>query len=136
MSRFDENNRKVIAEFRENGGVVQGGRSLLILHSTGVKSGKEYLSPLMCLPEGDGYMIIASAGGQPEHPAWYHHLKAKPQTVIEVGPETLTVAARETTGEEHDALYARMVESYPFFAEYQQKAERMIPLFVLEPVGE
>lgn len=136
MSKWDETNRKVIAEFRANNGMIGGhyeGWPMLILHTTGAKSGREHLTPLVYLPDGERMVIIASAGAQPMHPAWYHNLVATPDVTVEVGSETITATARVATGDERDALYARQAERFPFFAGYEKKATRKIPVIVLEP---
>ncbi len=137
MSKWDKTNAKVIAEFRANGGKVGGnheGWPMLILHTTGARSGKEHLSPLVYLPDDDRMVIIASAGAQPKHPDWYHNLVANPNVTVEVGTDTIAVTAREAHGEERDTLYARQAARFPFFAEYERKTSRTIPVIVLEPV--
>jgi deazaflavin-dependent oxidoreductase (nitroreductase family) len=78
-------------------------------------------------------VIIASAGAQPRHPAWYHNLVAHPEVTVEVGPETIAATARQAHGEERDDLYARQAARFPFFAEYERKTARRIPVIVLEP---
>lgn len=140
MSRWDDTNAKVIAEFRANGGKVGGnyeGWPMLILHTMGAKSGREHLSPLVYLPDDGGaggrMVIIASAGAQPKHPDWYHNLVAHPDVTVEVGLETIAAIAREVHGEERDDLYARQAAKFPFFAEYERKTARRIPVIVLEP---
>ena len=129
-------NTKVIEEFRANDGEVGGPLahlSLLLLHHTGAKSGTERVNPLAYLKDGDRYVIFASKAGAPDHPAWYHNLRANPETTIEIGTETLPVLATEAGGEERDRLYAAMVAATPQFAEYQQQTERRIPVVVLTP---
>ena len=136
MTRWDDTNAKVIAEFRANGGRGGGhyeGWPMLILHTTGAKSGREHLSPLVYLPDGERMVIIASAGAQPRHPDWYHNLVAHPDVTVEVGSETIPATAREAQGEERDDLYARQAARFPFFAEYERKTARRIPVIVLEP---
>jgi len=140
MSKWDDTNAKVIAEFRANGGRVGGhyeGWPMLILHTTGARSGREHLSPLVYLPDDSGadgrMVIIASAGAQPGHPDWYHNLVAHPNVTIEVGSETIAATAREAQGEERDDLYTRQAARFPFFAEYERKTARRIPVIVLEP---
>lgn len=126
----------VIDEFRANGGVVGGmfeGRDLLLLHHRGARTGAERVSPLAYVPDDGRYVIIASKGGAPDNPAWYHNLKANPRARIEVGDETLEVTAHEATGPERDRLYAQMVRRAPAFAEYENKTERIIPVIVLVP---
>ncbi len=137
MSKWDKTNTRVIAEFRANGGKVGGnyeGWPMLILHTTGARSGKEHLSPLVYLPDDDRMVIIASAGAQAMHPDWYHNLIANPNVTVEVGTDTIAVTAREAHGEERDTLYARQAARFPFFAEYERKTSRTIPVIVLEPV--
>ncbi len=129
-------NEQVINEFRENRGSVSGvfeGRKLLLLHHAGAKSGQERVAPLMYLPHDEEYVIFASKAGAPQNPAWYHNLKANPDTSIEVGGRSLQVHAREADGEERESLLASMVEAAPQFGEYQQKTTRKIPVIVLTP---
>lgn len=136
MSKWDKTNTKVIAEFRANNGLVGGhykGWPMLILHTTGAKSGKAHEIPLVYLPDGELMAIIASAGAQSMHPARYHNLVANPAVTVEVGSDTISATARVATGEERDTLYARQAERFPFFAGYERKTSRKIPVIVLEP---
>ena len=129
-------NAQIIEEFRANAGRVGGpfeGTTLLLLHHTGAKSGTERINPLAYLKDGERYVVFASKAGAPTNPAWYHNLKAHPDTEIEVGGRTLAVHAREAHGEERDRLYAQQVAVAPQFAEYQQKTSRRIPVIVLQP---
>ncbi len=132
------NNDSVIEEFRNNNGKVGGyfaGMELLLLHTIGAKSGKEYVNPLAYTTDGDDIVIIASKGGAPTNPDWYYNLTTHPETTIEVGNETYRVVAREATGEERDRLYAAQAEKYPGFKDYVTKAgDRIIPVFVLQKV--
>jgi deazaflavin-dependent oxidoreductase (nitroreductase family) len=131
-------NTQVISEFRDNAGQVGGmfeGRTMLLLHHTGAKSGAERVAPLVYLPDGDRYVIFASKGGAPENPAWYHNLKAKPETKIEVGDESVEVEVQEASGDERDRLYEAQVAVMPQFAEYAEKTDRQIPVLVLTPKG-
>lgn len=128
-------NSKIIEEFRANGGKVGGpfaGGTLLLLTTTGAKSGKQRVTPLAYLPSGERYVIFASKAGAPTNPDWYHNLVAHPQVTLEVGTEQFDATAVEVTGEERDQLYARMVERAPGFADYQQKTTRKIPVIALE----
>lgn len=128
-------NDKVIEEFHASAGKVGGwfaGMELLLLHVTGAKSGKEYVKPLVYTKDGENFVVIASKGGAPEHPAWYYNLVAHPETTVEVGTETFKVRAREAIDEERDKLYAAQAEKYPNFSEYAAKTDRVIPVFVLE----
>jgi len=134
MSEF---NKKVIKEFRENAGIVGGffdGRTLLLLHNTGIKSGKTYVTPLICYPLDEGaYVIVASAGGSDKHPHWYHNIVANPDVTIEVGTETLDVVAIDTEEPERTQLYEMMETIGDFFTEYKHKAQRVIPVIKLLP---
>ena len=128
-------NDAVIAEFRANEGKVgQGfaGSPLLLLTSTGAKSGEKRTTPMMYLADGDRWLVFASYAGAPNNPAWYHNLVAHPDAVIEVGSETVEVTAVVLKGDERDRLYAKQSELYPGFAEYQEKTSRVIPVVALE----
>jgi deazaflavin-dependent oxidoreductase (nitroreductase family) len=138
MSEMDFNdfNAKIIEEFRANDGKVGGpfeGAPMLILHTTGAKSGKERVSPLVFQPNGDRWVIFASKGGAPTHPDWYHNLVAHPDGVsIEVGTDTVDVVATVAEGDEHDQLWEAQKAAAPGFAEYEAKAEgRRIPVVIL-----
>ncbi len=129
-------NAQIIEEFHSNEGRVGGmfeGMPLLLLHHTGAKSGKSRINPLAYQDDGGRYVIFASKGGAPEHPAWYHNLKANPNITIEVGSEEIDVIASEASGEERERLFRTQAERIPQFAEYEQKTERMIPVMILTP---
>ncbi|HEY1776375.1 MAG TPA: nitroreductase family deazaflavin-dependent oxidoreductase [Solirubrobacteraceae bacterium] len=129
-------NAAVIAEFRANDGRVGGrfeGNTLLLLHHRGAKSGRDYINPLVYLPDGDRYVIFASKAGAPNHPGWYHNVVADPNITIEVGGETLEATASVAQGAERDRLYDRQTAIMPRFAEYQASTERVIPAVVLTP---
>jgi deazaflavin-dependent oxidoreductase (nitroreductase family) len=133
-----EYNAKVIDEFRANGGRVGGtweGTPLLVLHHTGAKSGVNRVNPVAYLPDNQRYLIWAANGGAPNNPGWFHNLKAHPNTRIEVGSETIRVAAEEATGSEREVLFAKAAERYPQLRELAQKAPRVIPVVVLTPRG-
>ncbi|WP_193613590.1 nitroreductase family deazaflavin-dependent oxidoreductase [Nocardioides lijunqiniae] len=135
MSDFND---QVIAEFRANHGQVGGpfeGAPLLLLHSTGARSGQERVSPMMYLPEGERYVVFASKAGADDHPDWYHNLKAHPDARIEVGDDEVAVRAVEVTGVERDRLYAQQAELFPGFKEYEAKTSRVIPVVALVPAG-
>jgi deazaflavin-dependent oxidoreductase (nitroreductase family) len=128
-------NRRMIEEFRANKGKVGGmweGRPLLLLTTTGAKSGQRHTNPTMYLPDGDRLLIFASKSGAPTNPDWYHNLLAHPQVTIEVGTETYEATATPLTGEERDRLYAKQAGLYPQFADYQTKSTRKIPVIALE----
>jgi deazaflavin-dependent oxidoreductase (nitroreductase family) len=128
-------NRQVIEEFRTNGGKVGGqfeGAPLLLLTTTGAKSGQRRTSPMMYLPDGDRMLVFASKGGAPTHPDWYHNLVAHQEATVEVGTETFDVTAVVLTGEERDRLYAKQAKLYPGFASYQARTTRQIPVVALK----
>ena len=129
-------NAKIIEEFRANEGRVGGmfeGMPLLLLHHTGAKSGTPRVNPLAYQADDGRFVVFASKGGAPTHPAWYHNLKANAQTTIEVGTETIEVTASEATGEERKRLFRTQVERVPQFGEYERRAQRVIPVMVLTP---
>jgi deazaflavin-dependent oxidoreductase (nitroreductase family) len=131
--------KTLITDFRANRGHVTSGpfagRPVLLLTTTGAKSGQPRLAPLVYSRDGDGYVIVASKGGAPTHPAWYHNLLAHPLVTVEVGSETFTARARVTEGAERDRLFAERVAASPNFAEYQRRTARVIPVVVLECLG-
>ena len=136
MTDFNEFNRKIIAELRENGGVVGPpfeGAPMILVNHRGAKSGKAYTSPLVYTRDGDNYVIIASKGGAPEDPQWFHNLVANPDITVEVGTETVPVRARVAEGDERDRLYQAQADAMPNFAEYAKATDRVIPVVVLEP---
>ncbi len=131
-------NQKIIEEFRANQGKVGGqfdGTALLILTSTGAKSGEPRESPLVYRPEGDDLVIFASKGGAPTNPDWLHNLRAHPEASVEVGTETKQVVAREAQADERARIWEAHKVEYPGFADYEAKTDRMIPVVVLEVVG-
>jgi deazaflavin-dependent oxidoreductase (nitroreductase family) len=131
-------NQQVIEEFRANrgrvGGPFEGGR-LLLLTTTGARTGTRRTTPLGYLPDGRRRLVIASAGGAPNHPAWYHNLLAHPRVTVEDGIFTYEADAEVLAGEERDRLFARATEADPGWADYQAKAGRTIPVVALSPLG-
>ncbi len=130
-------NQQVIEEFRANGGKVGGmfeGAPMLLLTTTGAKTGRRLTSPLVYGQDGDRLLIFASKGGAPTNPAWYHNLVANPTVTIEVGAETFDARATVVTGDERDRLYAEQAERMPNFATYQQNTTRVIPVIALDRV--
>jgi deazaflavin-dependent oxidoreductase (nitroreductase family) len=128
-------NTQIIEEFRANEGQVGGmfkGASMILLHTTGAKSGKERVNPLVYQADGDRYVIFASFAGSPTNPAWYHNLVAHPDVTVEVGSERFPVHARVAEGEERERLWTRQKERVSTFAEYESKTTRAIPVIVLE----
>jgi deazaflavin-dependent oxidoreductase (nitroreductase family) len=131
-------NAAVIEEFRANGGEVGGnfaGAPLLLLTSTGAKSGELHTTPVMYLPDGERMVIFASKAGAPTNPAWYHNLLVNPTATVEVGPETVEVGATIATGEERERLYGEQAALYPQFEQYAAKTTREIPVVVLQRQG-
>lgn len=132
-------NKKIIEEFRANAGRVGGffeGAPMILIHHIGAKSGIERVTPLVHFPEDDGNtVIVASNGGAPAHPAWFHNLKANPKIDVEVGSETYTVVADEITGPERDEFWKRVVAERPGFGDYERKTDRLIPLLRLTRVA-
>ena len=138
MTDMNDFNQKVIAEFRANGGKVGPpfeGAPMLLLTTTGAKSGQQRTTPLVHTMDGDRLVVIASKAGAPNHPAWYHNLVANPTVTIEKGTERFQARARVAGDEERDRLYAAQARLMPNFAEYQQKTTRRIPVVVLERVA-
>lgn len=141
MSEFDFNdmNREVVAEFHANRGVVDTaaggyfkGKPLLLLHTTGAKTGAERVNPLMYQDEGDRRFVFASKGGAPDNPDWYYNVKANPRVTVEMGDESYPGIATEVTGPERDRIYAAQVATFPQFGEYEEKTTRTIPVIALE----
>ena len=131
MADQNDYNRQLIEEFRADRSKF-GGRPLLLLTTTGAKSGQRRTTPMMYVRDGDHLMVIASNVGAPTHPAWYHNLMAHPDVTVEVGNETFEATAIVTTGEERHRLWTRIVELHPFFSEHQAKTTRQIPVIILE----
>jgi len=135
LKEMSDWNRRIIEEFRSNGGKVGGqfeGAPLLLLTTTGAKSGITRTTPVMYLPDGERMLIFASKAGAPTNPGWYYNLIANPKATVEVGTKTFEVTATEVTGEERDQLYARQASLYPGFAEYEAKTSRKIPVIALQ----
>ncbi len=144
MSDFDSDaandwNRRVIEEFRARGGKVAQfeGRpnELLLLHSAGAKTGLERVNPLVYLPVGDDFAVFGSKAGAPTNPDWLHNLRAHPDTVVEVGTETIRVRAREAEGEERERIWEAQKRLNSTFADYEKLTTRPIPVVVLERVA-
>jgi deazaflavin-dependent oxidoreductase (nitroreductase family) len=138
VNDFDVNefNRKVIEEFRANDGKVGGqfeGAPVLLLTTTGAKSGQQRTTPVVYQQDGERLVVFASKAGAPENPAWYHNLRANPTATVEVGADTLEVQAIVTDGDERERLFRRQIELMPRFAEYEQKTTRRIPVVALQP---
>ncbi|MFD6161169.1 nitroreductase family deazaflavin-dependent oxidoreductase [Nocardia sp. NPDC060256] len=134
MSEPKSFNEQVIDEFRANAGKVGGmfeGAPMVLITTTGAKSGRSITNPLVYLSDGDRVVLIASNGGNDKHPAWYHNLRANPDLTVEIGTERYAAKADIVSGTERDTLYAKMVEIMPGFAEYEAKTSRVIPVFAV-----
>lgn len=130
-------NSRIVAEFRANGGKVGPpfeGATLLLLHTTGAKSGQPRLAPLAYHQIGDMIVIVGSKAGADTNPDWVHNLRANPRAHIEVGTDAYDVVAREMPRGERDEAYPQIVAKAPGFGEYQDKTNRVIPLFELQRV--
>jgi deazaflavin-dependent oxidoreductase (nitroreductase family) len=131
-------NQQVIDEFRRSEGQVGGGFAgapMVILTTTGAKSGRRHSVPLVYLAESGSVYVFGSKAGAPTHPAWYHNLVAHPRVTVERGGETYEADARVVTGPERDRLFAVQAEVMPGFAEYQAKTSRLIPVVELRPAA-
>ncbi|HZD98897.1 MAG TPA: nitroreductase/quinone reductase family protein [Micromonosporaceae bacterium] len=126
-------NDEIIKEFRANGGTVKAfaKQPLLLLRTTGAKSGAERVNPLAYLKRDDTLYVFASFNARPINPAWYHNLKAHPKVTVEVGTETFEAVATEVLGAERDDVYAEQAAFNPGFAEYEKKTTRVIPVIAL-----
>jgi deazaflavin-dependent oxidoreductase (nitroreductase family) len=138
MSDMTDFNQKIIDEFRANGGKVAafGDAPLVLITTTGAKSGRSLVTPLVSQPQDDGTLyIFASYAGAPKNPAWYHNLVAHPEVEVEFGTDRFTATATPLTGAERDAIYNRQKELIPTFAEYEAKTTRTIPVIALTRSG-
>ena len=127
-------NKAIIEEFRANDGKVGGrfeGRTLLLLHTTGAKSGLQRVNPVAYFADGERYVIVASKAGAPTNPDWYHNLVANPEVSVEVGTEQFQVRATVALEPERTQLYEKMATVNSGFAEYQRKTTRAIPVVIL-----
>jgi deazaflavin-dependent oxidoreductase (nitroreductase family) len=134
MNSPNDWNRAVIDEFRANSGRVGGhfaGKTLLLLHTIGAKTGLERINPVAYVTDGDRLVIIASKGGAPTHPDWYYNLLAHPLVTVEVGVGKFQAQAAIASEPERTRLFNKMVEMMPGFAEYQRKTTRIIPVIIL-----
>ncbi len=133
MRKFNED---LITQFRANSGEISSGMfagaPILLLTTTGAKSGERRTMPLAFTRDGANYVVIASKGGAPSHPSWFHNLVANPTVTVEVGPETFQARASVPDGAERDRLFDAQAALMPNFAEYQRNTTRRIPVVVLE----
>lgn len=128
--------RDQVEEYESSGGTsgtTMRGMPVIILTTTGAKSGKLRKTPLMRVEHDGRYAVVASLGGAPKHPVWYHNVIADPQVELQDGPVKQEMTAREVTREEKAGWWERAVAAYPDYADYQKRTDREIPVFVLEP---
>ncbi|WP_405935419.1 nitroreductase family deazaflavin-dependent oxidoreductase [Streptomyces sp. NBC_00726] len=129
--------RDQVEQYESSGGTegtTMRGLPVIVLTTVGAKSGKIRKTPLMRVEHDGRYAVVASQGGAPTHPVWYHNLKADPRAELQDGPVRRDMTAREVTGAEKDQWWERAVDAFPDYADYQKKTDRQIPVFVLEPV--
>ena len=132
MVNWNEQNKPVIEEFRANAGRVNGRAGLILLTTTGTKTGQPRIIPLMRVDDGNRLLAVASKGGAPKHPDWYLNMLAHPEVTVEVGDQKFTAIARVLTGEERERAFKRAVEVFPPYGQYQKKTAREIPVIALE----
>ena len=136
MSSYGDFNRNLVADLRANHGKATSGpfvgRDLLILTTRGARSGEQRATPLVYTRDGDLYVIVASKGGAPTNPHWFHNLRAHPDVTIEVGGEKFKAHARVIDGDDYERLYHHHATVNPSFHDYRQKTTRKIPVVVLE----
>ena len=135
MRQFNDN---LIKEFRTNGGKVNSGpfvnAPLMLLTTTGAKSGRPFTTPLVYTKDGNRIVIIASKGGFPKHPAWFHNLKANPTVELEIGTKKFKAKATITSGAERQRLFDAQAKVMPQFNDYQKATTRVIPVIAMEPI--
>lgn len=135
MSAVNDFNQNLIDEFRAADGKVSGhfeGAPLLLLTTTGAKTGRGHTTPVVYLRDGERIAVFGSKAGAPTHPAWYHNLVANPEVTVELLGETFTARAVTLEGDERDRVWAAQKEAMPGFKDYEQKTDREIPVVVLE----
>jgi deazaflavin-dependent oxidoreductase (nitroreductase family) len=136
MAEPNDWNAKIIQEFRANGGRVGGnfeGAPLLLLHTTGAKTGQERVNPMMYRKIDGGYAVFASKAAAPTNPDWYHNLVANPSVQAEIGTTTVALTARVANDAEREPIWAAQKAEYPGFADYEKRTTRQIPVVILEP---
>jgi deazaflavin-dependent oxidoreductase (nitroreductase family) len=135
MVDWIQRNKPVIEEFRVNGGRVDGqfeSMEMLLLTTTGARSGQRRTSPLAYLMDGERFIVLAATGGAPNHPAWYYNLVAHPRATVEVGSEIFDVTATVITDGERDELLAKIMKRYPQVIGYREKTSRQFPVIALQ----
>lgn len=133
-SASSDYNQQVIQSLRANNGNL-GDRPLLLLTTTGAKSGKTRVHPLAYSRDGERYVVLASKGGAPTNPDWYHNIVAHPEVTVEVAGAQFRARASVAQGEERNRLFNAQAAAMPNFAEYQEKTARKIPVIVLESLS-
>jgi deazaflavin-dependent oxidoreductase (nitroreductase family) len=135
VSEMNEFNQQIIREFRRNEGKVGGpfeGASLVLLTTKGAKTGRSRTHPLACQVADDGTLFVfASKAGAPTNPDWYYNLLAHPQVGVEFGADSFEATAEVVTGPQRDEIFTRQIERFPDFADYQERAHRIIPVVAL-----
>ena len=134
MSGEQERNAQIIEEFRANDGKVGGyfeGKTLLLLTTTGAKTGQTHTTPAIYLEDAGRYVVFASNGGAPNNPGWYHNVRANPDVLVEVGTESFPATAAVLEGPERDELFRRQADRDPSFDGYQAGMDRMMPVVTL-----
>jgi deazaflavin-dependent oxidoreductase (nitroreductase family) len=133
MSKYDD---PIIQEFRDNDGYIGGyfaNMRILLLTTTGAKTGQKRVKPVAYTRDGEDYVVVASAGGGNKHPAWYHNLVAHPEVTVEVGKETFSATAHPVSDKtERRRLYDAHAAAYPTFKTYEKKTQRVIPVIILK----
>jgi deazaflavin-dependent oxidoreductase (nitroreductase family) len=137
-AQMNEFNRKVIDEFRSNNGQVGGqfkGMPIMLLTTTGAKTGKSFTKPLAYTTDGNRIVLIASFAGSPHHPAWFVNLEKNPDVTVEIGNDRYQARAIVATGAERQRLFDAQAAKMPIFNDYQKKTSREIPVVVLERIN-
>ncbi|MBA3287903.1 MAG: nitroreductase family deazaflavin-dependent oxidoreductase [Acidimicrobiia bacterium] len=138
VSDVNDWNTQIIEQFRANGGRVGGqfeGAPLLLLHTTGARSGQERVNPVMYQDLGGPLAVFASKAGAPTNPDWYHNLVANPAVTAEIGTETSRFRARIATSDERDRIWTQQKQDYPGFSDYEANTDRQIPVVILDPAA-
>ncbi len=138
MPTINDFNEKIIDEFRANGGKVGGpfeGAPLLLLHTTGAKTGRTRVKPLAYRRDGDRLVVFGTKGGAPTNPEWYYNVQANPRVTVEVGSDRFEADATVAPPDERDRIWRLQTRDVPVFADYQQKTDRTIPVVILERVA-
>ena len=138
MPTLNDFNEKIIDEFRGNGGKVGGaleGSPLLLLQTTGAKTGRTRVKPLVYRRDGDRLVVFGTKGGSPTHPEWYYNVRANPRVTVEVGSDRFEADAKVAPPDERDRLWRLQTQDVPVFADYQKRTDRTIPVVILERVA-